>query len=506
MGKKQLVINLIANIISVFVSLAVSFLLTPYIISSLGKEAYSFYPIANNFVSYMAIITLALNSMASRFITIEMVKKNIEKSKIYFSSVFFANFILDIILLIPMLLIVIFIDSILNVPTNIIGDVRILFICVFVAMLVNIITSVFGVATFAKNRMDWQASREIGQNIIRAILFFVLFYFFKPTIIYLGIVSIVLATFNGFVQFVFTRVLMPEYHISIQLFEWNAVKELVESGVWNSINNLGSILLMSVSLVIANKFISASTSGDLSIVQTLPNFMTTIICAIYGVMLPRISTVYAEGDKNSLIEEVKFSQKVLGVISTVPVILIILLGKEFFQLWVPKENASYLQVLSIITIIPLLVHSSMWTVYGLNVTNNKLKFPAIILIVVGIINVVLTYFFLKITDIGIYIIPILSSFTSTVYYLFFIPIYASKELDVSKFTFYPHIIRTILYAVFMVAVGYIIKGFMNIETWLEFFACGVLFELIGVVIYIIFILDRKDVKRILKEYSKKKSM
>ena len=65
MGNNRLTINLISNIISYSSTILISFVLTPYLINTLGKEAYSFYPLANNFVNFMGILTLALNSMAN---------------------------------------------------------------------------------------------------------------------------------------------------------------------------------------------------------------------------------------------------------------------------------------------------------------------------------------------------------------------------------------------------------------------------------------------------------
>lgn len=57
--------------------MGISFLLTPYIIDTVGKEAYGFVGIANNFVSYAKLITLALNALAMRFITIKIHENNI---------------------------------------------------------------------------------------------------------------------------------------------------------------------------------------------------------------------------------------------------------------------------------------------------------------------------------------------------------------------------------------------------------------------------------------------
>ena len=76
MGNRRLAINLIANTISYGTTAVIAFFLTPYLVSTIGKEAYSFYPLANNFVNYMSVVTISLNSMASRFITIEIVKDN----------------------------------------------------------------------------------------------------------------------------------------------------------------------------------------------------------------------------------------------------------------------------------------------------------------------------------------------------------------------------------------------------------------------------------------------
>ena len=427
MNNKRLTISIISNIVSVGVALGVSFWLTPYLLNSLGKEAYSFYPLANNFVSYMTIVTSALNSMASRFITIEIVKNNMKKVHTYFSSLFYANIILSILLMIPMIFIIVCIDSILNVPENLVGDVQILFAGIFVAMIVNLLFSVFGIATFAKERMDWRAGREIGQNILRAVLYVVLFVWFRPTIIFLGIIAVIVAIMNGIVQYIFSRKLMPEYRVKVSEFDKRAVLELIKSGVWNSVNDLGSLLTMSVSTLLANMLLGAGKAGDLSIIQTVPTFLRTIISAIYGVLLARINVVYANGDNHRTVNYVKKTQKILGIICTVPATLIVAFGEYFFRLWVPAENAEYLQILSAITVFPLLIHSTMWTVYGLNVTNNKLKAPALFLILTGVISVFLSVWLIRYTNLGVYAITISSSICNGFYYLLFLPTYTAKK-------------------------------------------------------------------------------
>ena len=196
MKNKQLVINMFANIFSFIINLGVSFLLTPYLINNVGKEAYSFFPLANNFIGYVNIITVALNSMASRFITIKIHENNNEEANKYFNSVLISNTIIAIIVSIPSMLFIIFIENILNIPKEIVEQVRYLFSFIFIGMILSIITSVFGVATFAKNRLDLSSKRTIESNIIRVICLISLFSIFSPSVVYIGLVNLVVIVYT----------------------------------------------------------------------------------------------------------------------------------------------------------------------------------------------------------------------------------------------------------------------------------------------------------------------
>ena len=95
---KQSAINLLAQIVMFGVNLCISFFLVPYITEVIGVDAYGFVGLANDFVSYAQIVTVAINSMASRFITIKIHEGDKEEANKFYSSVVIANIILSIIL------------------------------------------------------------------------------------------------------------------------------------------------------------------------------------------------------------------------------------------------------------------------------------------------------------------------------------------------------------------------------------------------------------------------
>ena len=84
---KQLTINLVSSILAFIINMGISFFLTPYITKNIGVEAYGFVSLGTQFINYASLVTIALNSMAGRFITIEIHKKNWESANKYFNSV-----------------------------------------------------------------------------------------------------------------------------------------------------------------------------------------------------------------------------------------------------------------------------------------------------------------------------------------------------------------------------------------------------------------------------------
>lgn len=469
---KRLAINMVTNIVSYSSTLLISFVLTPYLINVLGREAYSFYPIANNIISYMAILTNALNTMASRYITIEITKKHSAKANAYFSSVFFANVFISVPIAILMFAIILFANRVLSIPVNILGSVRLLFSFTFSSMLINLISSVFGVATFATNRIDLRSLRELVMSIVRLILLYLLYRFFKPTIAYVGLVALLVALLNLIFQATYTKILLPQIHVKRTNFKWNYVWEIVTSGLWNSLDSLGNILLVSTSLLLANIFYGADQAGQYAIVQTVPNFINGVISMLVGVFYPVIMIRFAENDTVGLLREVTSSQRIVGWLTTSVIGCFIGLSADFFNLWVPGEDTHSLVLLSTITIIPHILIGCVWTLSNLNIVMNKIKIPAIYLLASGLVNMVLTIGGYVLFHPGIWFVPAISSIIQAIWVGVFIPSYSSKVLGISEKIFLSPMMKGIIGSVIGWIVTSVSSNFIHPSGWIQFLLIG----------------------------------
>ena len=88
----QITVNMIFSVIAFVLNLCISFLITPYITAQFGSEAYGFVKLANDFTNYASLISIALNSMASRFLMLERVQGNTRQAQKYYSSIWCDRF------------------------------------------------------------------------------------------------------------------------------------------------------------------------------------------------------------------------------------------------------------------------------------------------------------------------------------------------------------------------------------------------------------------------------
>jgi O-antigen/teichoic acid export membrane protein len=494
MAKKQFAINMAANITAFAIQFGINFFFTPYLIRTVGKEAYSFFPLANSFISYVSILTIALNSMASRFITIKIQQNDNEGANMYFNSVLMGNTIMAVILTIPSVLTVVFINHLLNVPPEIVKEVQILFGLVLGGTLLSIVTSVFVVATFARNRLELESLRNAESNILRVVLLILLFHFFRPSISYIGFANLAVVLFMLIVNIRYTKLLLPEIKINRKYFNTAAIKELLSSGVWNSINQLSLVLLTNLDLLICNILLGASITGEYALVKTIPLFVQSLVGMLVGVFVPEFVILYAQNKKSELLYSVNRSIKLMAIIMTIPLGFLLVFGDCFFRLWVPGQDVAKLFLLSNLTIIPLIITTSINTVYNVYTVTNKLKVPAMVLLVTGILNTLIILILLKTTSWGVIIIPLVSMVIGMSRNLLFTPIYAARSLNVKWNIFYKAILRGVICCLSVVTISLAVRYFITQNGWISFLAAAAIVAIIAAAANIFIALNRRELK------------
>lgn len=470
---KKIGLNLIANIISFFISLFISFFLSPYIVETVGSDAYGFISLANNFVGYVSMATIALNSMAGNFVTIKFHENDFEQVNKYFSSVVIANIIMSLALVVPIVSLIIFLNKLINVPMHLLLDVQILFALIFINFLISLSTSIFSVSVFIKNKLYLTSLRTIESNIIRFLFTILLFAFLPAKIYYVSIAVLISAVYSTLWNVYYTKKLTPEFEISKKHFDFKAIFELISSGIWNLVTRLGVVLLEGVDLLVCNLFISASAMGTLAIAKTVPNIIASFIFTISGVFAPNLTMYYAKKQFNELKITLKQSIKLLGLFSNIPLMILFVYGDAFFQLWMPTQDSKELQILSILTVMGYVINGSLVAVYSGFTIANKLKLQAFVVVLSGVLSALVVVVLLKTTSLGIYAIAGVSSVFVIIRDMAFGLPMATKHLKLKWYTFYPTILLNVFTFVIITAGAFLMKNLFVINNWLMLIiACG----------------------------------
>lgn len=508
--KKQVYINLIAQTIAYAVNLAISFFLTPYIVNHIGVEANGFVGLANNFVEYAQLITVALNSMAGRFITIKLHQKNVEEANKYFTSVFFANLFLAIILTIIFSIVIVFLGSILNISANLVVDIKILWALIFANFIVSLFSSIFSVSTFVANRLDMTAVSNIRGIIIKAVILVVCYTFFKPFTFYVGVAMLALGINNLVSHIIYKKKLVPNLKISKKNFDFKYVKELISSGIWNSVSKLSSILSSGLDLLITNIFVSSVAMGVMNLSKTISNIVLSLFGTLASIFAPQLTISYAEGDVISMKKQLISSIKLMGLFAAIPIAILVGYGLEFYKLWVPTQNAVLLEILTIITCLNLIFALPLEPLYNIFTVKNKIKTSSIALISFSICSILTVFVglnFINNEDAKIIYIVAVGAFYNVVRLLTFLPIYGAKCLDFKISTFYPAILKNVISVVVLVIVAFGINYILHINTWIKMIVACILLGIIGLIVnmFILFTKqERKDNINLLLSHLKKR--
>ncbi|MBV4417260.1 lipopolysaccharide biosynthesis protein [Clostridium tyrobutyricum] len=505
MGKnKQLIVNMIASFITFGINLGIGFFLTPYIVKTVGSEAYGFVSLANNMINYATVVTIALNSVAGRFITIKVHQgKNLEANR-YFTSTFISNIIFSIIIIIIGIPFVWKMEYIINVPTQLILNVKLLFIFVITNFVISILSTVLSVATFITNKLYLSNIVNCIASLLKIALLFGLFGFISPNIAFIGLASCIYSIVILFFNIIFTKKLVPNLKLKTYYFSLKSIFELLSSGIWNTVTKLSQILSDGLDLLISNLWVSTLAMGQLSIAKTVPSLMASLLITIVSVFSPQLTIYYAKNDIKGLVKELKLSMKMSSFFSNIPFSFFVIFGNLFFDLWVPSQDTNILYKLSILSIQGVMVSGAVTVLNNIFLVTNNLKLNSLFWACIGIVDISIVSILLHITNLGVYAVAGVSTSVAIIANLIFVPLYACKCLNIKWNTFYPQIFQYMGTTTFMLAIFYLLKRVIHFpNTWIYLIIIGIISLIFGILINFIMLLNSFERKYLFNKVKEK---
>ena len=411
---------------------------------------------------------------------------------------------LSLLVFVPSLFIIRFLEKFLNIPDLLVNDVKILFIVVLIKYLLTVLQTAFNVSTFIKNRLDLSERQKTTSTFIQGAVLLVLCVALAPKVWYVGIAAMVAAAYLLLVNIRNAHRLTPELKYDAKKFSIDSVKELVSSGIWNSINNLGNVLNSGLDLIITNLMLTATAMGQISVAKNLATICYTLVGTIANAFKPLQTRYYAEGNTELLVSSLKRSMKITGLVCGLLIAGFFSYGTPFLRLWLTdSQNISLIFKISMIVLFSDIVIGVVNPLYYVYTLTNKLRLPCYITLAMGATNVIGMYVLIKYTSLGEYAV-VLTTMVLNLIHLIDAPIYSAYCLKIKISTFYPVILRHLIACVVNVILIRVLAGVLpDPSSWLILCVDCLIVGVCALLVEFIVLFDRNEISEFARKVKNK---
>jgi len=237
--------------------------------------------------------------------------------------------------------------------------------------------------------------------------------------------------------------------------------------MWVSITKAGNVLLSNLNTYYSNLFCGVLITGVYATIQQVSTMITMVLSTLVNCFLPDMYRLYAKANNKELLEYSLYSMKIVGVFIGIITGGIISLGGEFLYLWVGEAFLDYRWILVLsVCYLPLVLPSEI--INQVAITTNRIKEPALITLLVGVVNLCMVLLSQVVFKLGIKGIIISNTVTLVIRSLCYFPKFLGKALNAQvNFSFYMSYVESLAVALLTTVIGVSITLLINNYSWVS---------------------------------------
>jgi O-antigen/teichoic acid export membrane protein len=504
-AKKNLLINVATNVLSVLLIALIGIWLTAYLIRILGVAVYGIVPLIISIVAYFDLFTVIITSTLGRFVSLNLDRREYEKSNVYFNSAFFSILTLCIIAFIPAVLIAIFLPFMFKIPQNYEVSSSWLFFLISLCAFFTALTSPFLVSTFVTHRFYLENMARMMSRLLQIAIIAGAFTFLSASLLYVGLGYLTMAIFMFLCAVILAGRLTPQLHIRWKDVHWKASLEMGQMGGWMLIDQIGALLYYNTALMLINIFLGLEQGGRYAPLLQWVFLLRLLVPAIGGVFAPVAIDLIARGDLKTLAFQTKRAIRIVGLLMAFPAGLLCGLSAPLLERWLGSEFKD-LSPLMWILISPQVIILSLSSLYGVNRGMNKVTIPALVTLAGGVLNVVLAIIFLRYTKLGLYGMALATTMALFLRSIFFTPVYTAVILGQKPTAFLTSIVPGTIMVMALSVSGWLSSKFFNLVSYPHLLITSVIISVFYIPVCFAFMLNSGERTFLWSLISRKKAL
>lgn len=447
----RLALNLLTNIGGFFVTLVVGIWYTPFLVHQLGVERYGLIPLTNQVASYLTMVGVVVWGTLSRYLTLSLRQEKKEEAQGYFATSFYTLLFVSLPILLGIGGLTYLLPHWMVIPAGVTAASQVLVLLTLTSSLIVLVMSPYLVLPYVANRFDLLNGVQLTLNLGRVLLVVIFFYWFGASLEWVGI-AVLLATLTQALWAIKIKgSLFPQLRLSPVHFRPVWLKPLTVMGGWLLLDQVGSLLIVSIDLVLVNRLLGPFEGGRYGAVLQWATMITAISGIVAAVFGPPSLYAYAENNPPALFQKGVQAMKLVGVIVGLPISLVTGLGEPLLRVWLGEAFIPLTPLLSLL-VFPLSLNLPITPLFIIQTASGRVALPALVTLGAGVINVGLAYLLAVKAGWGLLGIAASRAITLTARNLLFSLPYISTLVGVSPLSFYPPLGKVFLVSLSILAI------------------------------------------------------
>ncbi|MDD3472247.1 MAG: flippase [Syntrophaceae bacterium] len=427
--------------------------LIPFIIQTLGKEAFGLWSLIWSFLAIFELADFGFAASVIKYIADARGRQDTMRLKKLVSTLFWIYVVLGTIVMMGIALSLFFFNQIFQIPPDQTRLANIVLLILGVRSALYLPLGMFRGVLVGYQKMTVANIYKALANIVYLVAT-IIFLTLSPDIIVLAIVNMITGLIPMFAMMIHVKRIAPDLSIHPRHFEKSFVRELTSFSLYFSLIQMAGMIASRADALIIKLFLPLEMVGIYSIGMRLSEKATTFCSHLTRALSPVFAELHGAGDQSNVRATLYMGSKITTAFSMPLLLGLGILSEPLIVAWTGPDFKAATPVCQ------WLVGAAMLGIIHGNSVNllsmgGYQKFVALSIFAGQILNIILSFLFIKSHGItGVAFATFLSTFPI---YVFLIQMMVSKVHQQSIWSFYiatlaPSLIPALAMSAFFAAV------------------------------------------------------
>jgi len=400
MSKVQVLLrNISFNFLAQFWFLALSFFTTPYIVNTLGTNAFGVYSIIGVVMGYFSFMDLGLGNAIIKYLAEYWGKRDYKKiSAVIGTSLVVYTLIGFLGAFILAMGTGILVNRLLTVPADLTNVAYFAFYVSALGFLINMPLAIFGNIPNALQRMDITNIRNIIIGTINTLgIVYLLYHGYG--LAQIVILNVILSVVGIIVYIVVSKKLLPGVSFR-PAFDRVIFKKLFSFGIFKFVNQMAGQIIFQLDKLLIGLFLPIAWVAYYTVPLTLAAKAMSLVFNVAGAFFPTASELSGRRDKTAFYDLYVRSMKLVSILVIPLFVMLFLYSRQILAFWVKGDFADKATITLQLLALAYLIQS-FTTVPSLAAESlGKPKVTAAWSMVAAVVNLILCLIFIPLMGIN----------------------------------------------------------------------------------------------------------